>query len=96
MIRNFKSRTAQDIFDGLTSRHARKIPMNLHSKIQRLFDQLNAITQVETLKIPPSNRLERLKGNLKGYWSLRINKQWRITFKWKESNAHDVDIVDYH
>ena len=91
MIRNFKSRTAQDIFDGLTSRQARKIAMSLHSKIQRLFDQLNAITQVETLKIPPSNRLEKLKGNLKGYWGLRINKQWRITFKWKESDAHNVD-----
>lgn len=96
MIQNFKSSTAQDIFDGFPSRQARKIPVNLHSKIQRLLDQLNAVTQVETLKVPPSNRLEKLKGNLKGYWSLRINKQWRITFRWSGGNAHDVDIIDYH
>lgn len=96
MIRNFKSDTAQDIFDGMNSRQARKIPGELHAKIQRLFDQLNAATQVETLKIPPSNRLEKLKGNLKAYWSIRANVQWRVIFQWEDGEAFDVDVVDYH
>ena len=96
MICNFKSQTAEDIFDGINSKQARKIPIELHSKIQRLFDQLNAVTQVETLKIPPSNRLEKLKGDLKTYWSLRINIQWRVIFEWKEGKALNVDVDDYY
>lgn len=96
MIRNFKSKAAQDIYDGEKSRHARSIPIELHEKIARLFDQLNVITRVDTLKIPPSNRLEKLSGNLNGYYSLRINKQWRIIFKWENGAALDVDVVDYH
>lgn len=96
MIRNFRSQLAQDVFDGISSRYARKIPVELHAKAQRLFDQINAATQVETLKIPPSNRLEKLKGNLKNFWSLRINIQWRIIFEWQDGDAHNIDIVDYH
>lgn len=96
MIRNFKSNTAQDIFDGTNSRHARKISSELHGKIQRLFDQINAASQVETLKIPPSNRLEKLHGSLQDYWSIRINIQWRIIFQWENGEAYNVDVVDYH
>jgi proteic killer suppression protein len=96
MIRNFKSKIAQDIFDGVMSASARKIPLNLHEKIRRLFDQLNAATTVETLRIPPGNQLEKLKGNLKEYWSIRTNKQWRVIFVWKDSDAYNVDIIDYH
>ena len=96
MIRNFKNKIAQDIFDGENSRLARSIPMGLHPKIQRLFDQINAVSQVEILRIPPSNHLEKLKGDLKDYWSLRINRQWRIIFKWQNGDALDVEIIDYH
>ena len=96
MIRNFKSKTAQDVFDGIKSRHARKIPKELHGKIQRLFDQINVVSNVEELRVPPSNHLEKLGGNLKGFWSLRINKQWRIIFRWEMSDAFDIDIVDHH
>ena len=70
--------------------------MNLHEKIRRLFDQINASTKIETLRVPPSNHLEKLKGNLKNYWSIRINIQWRITFKWENGEAIDLDILDYH
>jgi len=70
--------------------------MELHEKIIRLFDQLNAATRIETLRVPPSNRLEKLSGNLKGHWSLRVNKQWRVIFKWDSGNVSNVDIVDYH
>jgi proteic killer suppression protein len=54
------------------------------------------VRYVDSLQIPPGNRLEKLQGNMKNYWSLRINDQWRIIFQWKNLSACDVDIVDYH
>jgi toxin HigB-1 len=57
---------------------------------------LNNISNLADLKIPPSNRLEKLAGNLKGFYSIRINDQWRIIFKWTSGNASEVEIVDYH
>ena len=75
---------------------ARKISVSLHNKIRRQFDQLNAATKIETMRVPPGNKLEKLKGNLKDYWSIRVNKQWRIIFIWKDSDAFDVDVIDYH
>lgn len=96
MIKSFSSKVAEDIYNGVSSRYSRSLPKELHHKAHRLLDQINAITFIETLKIPPSNHLERLRGNLKEFWSIRINKQWRIIFKWKYSNAEAVDIVDYH
>lgn len=96
MIRNFESNLAQDIFHGINSKTSRKISALLHDKIRRLFDQLDAATQINTLRIPPSNNLEKLKGDLKDFWGLRINKQWRIIFKWHNSEACEVDIIDYH
>lgn len=96
MIRSFASKTAHDIYDGENSRFARKIPSELHDKIRRLLDQLNAVASVETLRIPPNNRLKKLSGKLKEFWSLRINDQWRIIFRWEDGNSFDVDIIDYH
>ena len=84
------------MYDGVSSRHARKVPVELHKKVARVLDQLNAATKVETLRIPPSNRLEKLVGSLKGYWSIRINKQWRVIFEWIGADACNVDVVDYH
>jgi len=96
VINNFKSKTAQDIFDGVNSKSARKLPLEIQDKARRLFDQINATISINTLRKPPSNRLEKLSGNLKTFWSLRINDQWRIIFRWEENNALDVDIIDYH
>lgn len=96
MIRNFSSKCAQDVFDNVKSKNARKLSIELHNKVQILLDQLNAATRVETLKVPPGNCLEKLGGNLRGFWSLRINIQWRIIFHWEDGEAQDVDIVDYH
>jgi len=96
MLKHFKNKVARDIFDGVLSASTRKIPFILHDKIRRLFDQLNAATTIETLRVPPGNRLEKLKGDLKDYWSIRVNKQWRIIFVWKESEAYHVDVIDYH
>ncbi len=96
MIKTFKNKKAEDIFNGIASSDARKIPIVLHDKARRLFDQLNAATKVETLRVPSGNGLEKLKGNLRNYWSIRVNKQWRIIFKWENGEAFSVDIVDYH
>lgn len=96
MIKNFKSKTARDIYDGINSKSSRKVPKELHERTRRLFDQINAAPSLNVLTKPPSNRLERLSGKAKESWSLRINNQWRIVFFWKENDASDVDIMDYH
>jgi proteic killer suppression protein len=61
-----------------------------------LLDQLKAAPNIDFLRIPPGNRLEKLSGDLEGKWSIRINDQWRVVFTWKGEDAHDVAIVDYH
>ncbi|MEE8484412.1 MAG: type II toxin-antitoxin system RelE/ParE family toxin [Nitrospinota bacterium] len=96
MIKSFADKASRDIYDGVNSRYARKIPNVLHPKIRRLFDQINAAPSVEFLRIPPGNRLEKLRGDLKRFWSLRINDQWRMIFEWKDNNAFKVKIADYH
>jgi len=96
MIKNFSSKVARDIFDGVSSKFSRKIHIRLHPKIVRLFDQINAVVEVEELRFPPGNRLEKLKGNLNEFWSLRVNDQYRIIFRWNKGVAYDVDIIDYH
>ena len=63
---------------------------------RRKLLQLDAATRLETLKVPPANRLEALRGDRKGYHSIRVNDQWRIRFRWSDGNAWDVEIVDYH
>lgn len=96
MIRNLSSKLAQDVFDGVKSRYSRKLPVRLHEKAQRLLDQLNAATKVETLRVPPSNKLKKLSGDLSEYWRIKIDKQWAIIFKWDNGEASDIDIIDYH
>jgi len=96
MIKSFRNKTAEDIYHGATGRQARKLPANLHGKAKRFFDQLNAAPTISFLKIPPGNRLEKLSGAYKGYWSIRINDKWRIIFKWIDDDVHDISIVDYH
>ena len=96
MIISFADKITADIYHGVDSRYTRKIPENLHAKICRLLDQLNAVTEVKTLLIPPSNHLEKLEGDLKGYWSIRVNIKWRIIFKWENNNVHNAKIIDYH
>ena len=96
MIRNISGKTTQDIFDGINSRQARRIPRELHDKAARLLDQINAAPTLEFLRSPPSNRLGKLRGDWVGFWSLRINDQWRIVFRWEDNDALNVEIVDYH
>ena len=96
MIRNIIGKATQDIYDGTDNRQARTVPRELHGKARRLLDKINASPRFDLLGIPPGNRLEKLRGQLAGYWSIRVNDQWRIIFKWQDNNAIDVEIVDYH
>jgi proteic killer suppression protein len=73
-----------------------KIPTELHKIAQRKLDMLNSAKTIEDLRIPPNNRLEKLKGELKDYWSIRINDKYRIIFRFENGNAYDVFIDDYH
>jgi len=65
-------------------------------RAKRKLEALNATTRLEDLKVPPSNRLEKLKGDLNDFYSIRVNDQWRVIFKWRDGEAHKVQIVDYH
>ncbi len=96
MIRSIKDKTTRDIFDGVNSKAARKVPSQVHQRARDLLDVLNATTRLETLNVPPSNRFHALKDDLKGFYSVSINNQWRIIFRWINEEAEDVQIVDYH
>ncbi len=93
MIRSFRCKEAQRIFQG---KFSRKIPQDIQRVAARKLEMLAAATDMDALRIPPSNRLERLKGRRQGQYSIRINDQWRICFRWRDGHAHQVEIVDYH
>lgn len=93
MIRSFRCTETEKIF---RREFSRKFPGDIQ---ERAFMKLNAIdasVKIKDLRLPPSNRLEALKGDRKGQWSIRINDQWRICFKWSEGHAENVEIGDYH
>jgi proteic killer suppression protein len=97
VIRSFSDRGTADVFDGLSSREARAVcPMNLWAVARRKLDQLNRVRALGDLRIPPGNRLERLVWDRAGQYSIRINDQYRVCFRWKEGHADDVEITDYH
>ena len=96
MIESFKDKVLESFYYHGPSRKTRRIPADLHSVIRRKLDMLNSAHSLKDLKAPPSNRLESLKGDLKGYMSIRVNDQWRIVFRWSGNSAHDVSLTDYH
>jgi len=92
MISSFKCKDTQELYEtGVNRRFASIARVAL-----RKLDMLAAATMVETLRVPPGNRLEQLRGNRAGQWSVRINDQWRLCFSWSGTNAENVEIVDYH
>jgi proteic killer suppression protein len=93
MIINFKCEETEKIWRGEKSR---RLPMDIQQVARRKLRMLNNAKRIDDLRIPPNNRLEALKGDRKDAYSIRINKQWRICFKWQEGNVYDVEIVDYH
>jgi proteic killer suppression protein len=97
MIRSFADKGAEDIFNGIDSKIARKkCPTGLMRIATRKLDQLDSVIQLSELRIPPGNRLEALKGNREGQYSIRINEQYRACFSWTELGPIDVEVVDYH
>lgn len=93
MIRSFRSKETEKIF-GL--QRSLKLPQEIQQTALRKLRMLHRSTTLDDLSIPPANRLEKLHGDREGQWSIRINQQWRICFTWHESDAFEVEIVDYH
>ena len=93
MIRTFADRETELIFSGTKSR---KFPPEIQNSARRKLRMIYAAKTVDDLRIPPGNRLEKLSGNLDGYFSVRINDQWRIVFRFEDGGAEDVGIQDYH
>lgn len=93
MIKTFADKETSKIWEGTRSR---KLPLDIQSVARRKLRMINNSQSINDLKVPPANRLEKLVGNLAGYYSIRINKQWRIIFKWENNDAFEVSIIDYH
>jgi proteic killer suppression protein len=97
MIQSFKNAGTEDIFNGRNTKAARQICPNSIWKIAaRKLDQIDSVTALRELRIPPNNKLEALSGDRKGQHSIRINDQYRICFVWTDSGPDQVEIVDYH
>ncbi len=93
MIESFKCKETKKIWQGEVST---KLPNQIQQLARRKLRMLNNALKLNDLRIPPNNRLELLRGNRSGHHSIRINKQWRICFKWQGNNAYHVEIIDYH
>ena len=97
MIESFADKATEDIFNGVNSSEARRLlPRDLWRIAFRKLDQIDSATQLDDLRVPPGNRLEALKSERKGQYSVRINDQYRICFEWTTQGASSVEIVDYH
>ncbi|RJQ43948.1 MAG: plasmid maintenance system killer protein [Nitrospiraceae bacterium] len=97
MIQSFRNKGTEDIFNGINSKDARKIcPPSLWKIAARKLDQIDSVVQLNELRVPPKNKLEALKGDRKGQYSIRINDQYRIYFEWSESGPEKIEITDYH
>jgi toxin HigB-1 len=92
MIKTFKCKDTENLFNDKDVKRFRSISRKARIKLE----MLNATVSLDGLKVPPGNRLEALKGDRKGQYSIRIDSQWRICFKWEDGNTYDVEIVDYH
>ncbi len=93
MIKSFGDKESEKIWSGNRSK---KLPNEIQDVARRKLRMLNNAQDINDLRIPPANKLEKLKGDLKEYHSIRINNQWRIIFKWTNNDAYDISIVDYH
>jgi len=97
MIKTFKDKATEDIYNGKTTKAAmRACPKNVWKIAARKLDQLDSILSLDELRVPPGNRLESLSEKRKGQFSIRINDQFRICFEWRETGPEDVEITDYH
>jgi proteic killer suppression protein len=96
VIEAFGNALAEDLFDDKRTKATRAFPPELRRAARRKLLYLHDAAELRDLRVPPGNRLEGLKGNWKGFHSIRVNDQWRVVFQWKNGNAFDVQVVDYH
>ena len=93
MLTSFGNKDTQKIWEG---ERVKGLPAEIQEIARRKLRMLNNSQNLKDLMIPPSNRLEKLKGTLKNFYSIRVNDQWRIIFKWNNGNAEEVELIDYH
>ena len=96
MIVSFSDKGTEAVFHGTPIRLLKRFPADVVRRGVQKLDYLNGASELTDLVVPPGNHLEPLKGDLKGFHSIRVNDQWRIVFRWEGSDAHDVRMVDYH
>jgi len=96
MILSFRDQATEDFYHNRPTRRTARFPAIIRSTALRKLDVLNAAHRLTDLQMPPGNRLEALKGDLSGFFSIRVNDQWRLIFRWDNSNVYDVALVDYH
>lgn len=93
MIKSFGNRDTEKIWSG---EYSRAFSQDIQEITRRKLRMLNSSTDLIDLRVPPSNKLEKLKGNLREYYSIRVNNQWRVIFNWYQNNAYQVELIDYH
>jgi len=96
LIKSFADRRTEDLFHGRVSRRTRSLDSRVIRAAGRKLDMLNAAQELMDLRSPPSNRLEALRGDLAGRYSIRVNSQWRLVFEWTAGGPAEVQFVDYH
>ena len=93
MIRSFADKDTERVFTG---RRPRKLPAQVLERAEAKLSVLDSVVEIEELRQPPGNKLEQLKGDRAGQWSVRVNRRYRICFVWRDGDAYDVEIADYH
>jgi proteic killer suppression protein len=96
MIVSFGDSATEDLYHGRPTSRAKRFPRDVASAALVKMDLINGAAAILDLRSPPGNRLEALKGDRKGFHSIRVNDQWRLAFRWEGNDAHDVRLVDYH
>ena len=93
MIKTFRNRETAALF---ADERVRRLPPDIRQVARRKLIQIDQVSRVEELRVPPGNRLEALSGDRRGQWSIRVNAQWRVCFRFEDGHAWDVELVDYH
>jgi proteic killer suppression protein len=96
VIQSFADEPTADLFRERNTKAARSVPHELWPVVRRKLKMIDVASQLEDLRVPPGNRLERLRGKLADRYSIRVNSQYRVTFQWKKGDAYEVRVEDYH
>ena len=96
MIASFGDKATEDLYHGRRTNRIRRFPPDVIPMALRKFDVIRAAYRLQDLRSPPGNRLEALSGDYAGFYSIRVNQQWRLVFRWENDSAYDLSLVDYH